>query len=135
MGAKDPRHPVVPSVSLTGVSLAGAGSTIGDGELTTGEASLGKAYAAARQPQASGSPTLLEAYRRWQAAQEATAKAAAPAGDPEAVAYKKSRKRLRKLIAGGASPAAATIQAHQHYRKHGGRSGIEVWSRRIAAGR
>ena len=81
--------------------------------------------------------SLLDAYTRWRASQAAVvAKASAkPAEDDEAKALRKSRKRLRKLTAEGISPARAAVLAHVHYRNKGGRSGISVWSKKVAEGK
>ena len=137
MAAPDPGHPDYPSrVRMTPTSLAGAGTTASDDPLTTGRASRAKAVLGA-----SASPpgsSLLDAYAKWKAssqdAAQALGKKADMAADTESVALRKSAKRLAKHLREGVSPARAAVLAHAHYRKHGGRSGVDVWSRRVAEG-
>lgn len=113
---------------LIGVNIAGEASTIGrDAGQTLGKASRAKAVTSALGDSA---PTLLQQYARWRAAQDAQTRKAAE--DPEARAMRKSKKRLRRCLAEGMSPTAATVQAHAHYRKHGGRSALPVWARKVA---
>lgn len=115
---------------LTGVSLAPTASTIGrDAGMTLGKASRAKAVATATGP---GAPTLVDAYVKWRATQEAQARKAAE--DPEARAVRKSRKKLGKNLRNGMAPSAAVVAAHQHYRKNGGRSSLAVWSRKVSLG-
>jgi hypothetical protein len=139
MAARDPSHPnetTHPVADrLRGVSIAGAGSTISDDELTTGNASKVKAILGATASPAG--TNLLEAFSRWKASQAAAAplaKAAEAAHDVEARAIRKSAKRLAKHLSEGMSPAMAVTHAHSHYRKHGGRSGQAVWARKISQG-
>ena len=104
-------------------------------EMTTGRASLAKAVAGATATPP-GSP-LLAAYEKWKAAQGTApqlGKAADAAADLEARALRKSRKRLRKHLLEGVSPARAAVLAHTRYKLLGGRSGIEVWSKKVQDG-
>ena len=79
--------------------------------------------------------SLMGRYLLWREQQAAKAATAPTAEEIERLAHKKSRKRLRKLLAGGVSPATATIRAHEHYRSKGGRSTLQVWARRVAEGK
>lgn len=115
---------------LIGVNIAGTASTIGrDAGQTLGKASRAKAVASALGDPA---PSLLTQYARWRAAQDAAARKASE--DPESKALRKSRKKLGRCLRDGMAPSAAVLAAHQHYRKHGGRSALQVWSRKVAAG-
>lgn len=81
--------------------------------------------------------SLLDAYTRWRASQAAAAplgKAVDSAAEVEAKALKKSRKRLKKHLLEGISPARASVLAHEKYKAKGGKSGINVWSRKVAEG-
>jgi hypothetical protein len=110
---------------LVGVDGSGGASTAGNRD-NTAKAIL----AGFTNGLGSGPPNLLEAYARWKAAQ----KAAPSPADPEAVAMRKSRKKLARSLREGASPAAAVVAAHARYKKHGGRSSLAVWARRVAQG-
>jgi hypothetical protein len=129
--------------SVVSVDLSGGASTAENDELTTGPTSTAKAMAGGFAPDhrsAAGraaAASLLEAYTRWQRRQDAaerTQKAVARPEDAEEVALRKSRKRLRRHIQEGVSPARATVLAHEHYRRKGGRSAVGVWSRKVEAG-
>lgn len=80
-------------------------------------------------------PTLFAALQRYRATTAAEVTKAAPTEDVEAKALRKSRKRLHKHLGEGVSPARAAVLAHLHYRKHHGKSGIDVWSKKVAEGR
>lgn len=145
MAARDPDHPNQAAAEavrrLKGIDLTGGGSTAGrslspdEATLTTGRASTAKAVAGA-----TASPpgtALLQAYARWresQAGAVSLTKASDAHADVEAKAMKKSAKRLAKHLREGMAPSVACVRAHEHYRKHGGRSGLPVWAKRIAAG-
>ena len=139
MAASDPSHPNESAQEqvrrLRGVSLAGAGSTIADDELTTGRASKAKAILGATA--SAPGTSLLAGYENWKRSQAAAiplAKAADSGAEVEAKALRKSRKRLRKHLLEGASPARASVLAHARYKAKGGRSGIDVWSRKVMEG-
>jgi hypothetical protein len=108
---------------LVGVDGSGGASTVNNRD-NTAKAVL----AGFTNGLGSGPPNLLEAYAKWKSAQKA-----APS-DPEAVAMRKSRKRLAKALREGVAPAAAVVAAHARYKKHGGRSSLPVWARRVAQG-
>jgi hypothetical protein len=108
---------------LVGVDLSGGTSTAANDPLSTGSASK------------TTTPPLLEAYQKWRQRQAAVVEKAGTAqlpADAELRALRKSAKRLGKHVREGVSGPQAAVLAHQHYKKHGGKSGIEVWSRKIA---
>ena len=80
-------------------------------------------------------PNLLDALRRLREQQVVAKAAVKPAEDTETKALKKSRKRFRKHVAEGVSPSRATVLAYAHYRSKGGKSGLDVWSRKVADGK
>ncbi len=79
--------------------------------------------------------SLMGRYLLWREQQAAKAATAPTAEEIERKAHRKSRKRFRRLIAEGVSPATAVIRAHEHYRAKGGRSTLQVWARRVAEGK
>lgn len=80
-------------------------------------------------------PNLLDALRRLREVQSVAKATPKPAEDVEAKALRKSRKRLRRHFAEGTSPARAVVLSHAKYRSAGGKSGIDVWSRKMAEGK
>jgi len=95
--------------------------------------------------EASGpAPSLHDALRRFRDAQARAAESPAdplakgapkPPLDVEARALRKSRKRYRKHLGEGVSPPRAAVLAHIRYRKAGGKSSMDVWSRKVAEGK
>ncbi|MCU1490708.1 MAG: hypothetical protein JWM85_2113 [Acidimicrobiaceae bacterium] len=140
-----PDNPNFPGVvPLAPVDLSGGASTTAD-QMTTGGASVAKAIRGSLGAPGSQSHTsLLDAYSSWRereaAASEAT-KAKSDTRTPaeveaslDARAMRKSARRLAKHLREGASPAVAGVRAHEHYKKHGGKSSHAVWARKIARG-
>lgn len=85
------------------------------------------------------SPSLMEAYERWQAAQAAKAsdplaKAAdATPADVEALAWEKSRRRVAKRLRKGKGAAEALAAGFKRYKRLGGRMTLTTWHKKVTA--
>lgn len=143
---ENPQNPVAPRfVTLMGVDLTGDASRVTNSPfpedgMTVGQVSKAKAVFNAIGAGNTTTRTLVEAVESWRergAAAEQLEKARAAAITPEEVeakATRKGAKRFAKHVREGVSPAVAVVKGHAHYKKHGGKSSLPVWAKKISQG-
>lgn len=127
--------------AVTPVDLSGGASTIGrdsEDEMTTGEASVAKAYAGGftadpHSPSGRVAQTpLMVAYQRYlRRLQAAKATETTPA-ETEARAHRKGLEKAGKALQKGHHRDAAFARGFATYKKHGGKLGLQTWVRKCA---